>query len=42
MGFLIAKIDVLNENRLVLEKEREEKNKKESVETEQTIIETNT
>ena len=34
-GFLIAKIYVLNENPLVLEREREEKNKKELVKTKQ-------
>ena len=31
--FIIAKIDVLNQNQLILEKEREEKEKKEQVET---------
>ena len=34
-SFLIAKIDVLNENQLILEKEREEKEKNKQVETSQ-------
>ena len=31
-GFLTAKIDVLNENQLILEKEKDGKNKEEEVE----------
>ena len=41
-GLLIAKIDVLNENQLVLENEKEEKNKEDEVKISQPTTETNT
>ena len=40
-GFLIAKIDVLNENQLILEKEKEDKNKKKEVQIVHPTTETN-
>ena len=41
-GFLPAKIDVLNENQLILENEREDKSKRESIQIEQPSTLTNT
>ena len=41
-SFLIAKIDVVNENQMILEKEREEKEKKKQVETDQPSVEKST
>ena len=40
-GFLIAKIDVLKENQLILEKEKEDKNKEDEVQIVQSTAETN-
>ena len=41
-AFLIVKIDVLNENQMILEKEREEEEKKKQVETGQPSVEIST
>ena len=41
-AFLIAKIDVLNENQMILEKEREDKEKKNQFEIGQSSVETST
>ena len=41
-GLLIAKIDVLNENQMVLEKEKEEKNREYEVKIIHPIAKTNT
>ena len=40
-GFLTAKIDVLNENQLILEREKEDKKEREVIPTTQPCIETN-
>ena len=42
IGFLTAKIDVLNGNQLILEREKEDKNEREVIPTTQPSTETNT